>query len=197
MKAVLANPKRLKKVKEIHSGIKKLYKGLSLEEVMIVGFNWKRDKIDKVLNEHKELKEFFYKWDYNGDDYSLNSFRLYDQPAITRHARYRAVFLQNMRKMGYSLNNLSMEQLEEISCHSIGYATVTYAIKCYLIANYSKEEINSYQGIQSQTGPVINAVEKLYGTRMSNYSHTMLCNKLSNEIGISPTDINTSFYTMG
>jgi len=77
----------------------------------------------------------------------------------------------------------------------LGYATIAYAIKCFLLANYSDLEIDLYQGIQPQTGPVANAIEHLYGRHMSNYQHTMLCNFEAGEY--SSTFINTAFYTLG
>lgn len=209
MKAILANPKRVSEINKIHSEIKELFKWLTLEDVLIVGFNWNRDKIDTVMNNefdhkdldgpfaYKELKAFFYTWDWDGNE-QLSKFKCYNQPAICRHARYRAIFLQDMESKGYNLSKkLSIAQLEEISCYSIGYATVSYAIKCYLIANYDNEQIKEYRGIQAQTGPVNNSMEHLFGCCMSNYEHTIICNDLVIETGLSSTDINTAFYTMG
>jgi len=200
MKDILANPKRIAEIKKVHSVIKENYRGLSLEDVLIVGFNWDREKILNVTRDSKlyeSIKSFFYNWNYSDAD-KLSKFRLYNQPAICRHARYRAVFLQDMKSKGYDLGKkLSISQLEEISCHSIDYATVTYAIKCYLLANYSDKEIKAFRGVQPQTGPVNNSMEHLFGCEMSNYKHTTICNDLHTETGISPTDINTAFYTMG
>jgi len=122
MKRVLTNPKRVEEVTNIHSSIKALYKGLTLEQSLITGYNWKRDKIESVIlsNKYTKLRNFFYKWDYSNPDRSLNTFRLYDQPAITRHARYRAVFLQDMIKKGYNLSlELPIATLEEISCYAV------------------------------------------------------------------------------
>lgn len=204
MKTILANSKRVKEVSKIHSEISQLYKGLSLEDILIVGFNWNRKKIDEVMNDegqffYRHIKKFFYEWDYVNKEGTLSQFRLYNQPAITRHARYRAVFLQDMKRKGYDLSKeLLISQLEALSCYSIGYATITYAIKCYLLSTYLYTDwVHRYNGIQPQTGPIHNANELLYGFRMSNCEHTNMCNLLSKELGLSSTYINTAFYTMG
>jgi hypothetical protein len=203
MKAILANPKRSLEVTSIHNSIASTFGNLSLEDILIVGFNWKREKILKVYNNdtpflYRHIKKFFYEWDYNNSTGQLSQFKLYNQVAITRHARYRAVFLQDMKRKGYDLSSrLSITQLEELSCHSINYATVTYAIKCYLLANFTSEQIETYKGIQPQTGPVHNANELMFGSKLSNYEHTVRCNLFAEELELSSTYINSAFYTMG
>ena len=103
---ILNNETRQKQVTRTHRELGDMFSGLTLEDVLIVGYNWPRHKIEKVMNDrplYKKLKKFFYRWDYTGDDYQLSDFKLYNQPAITRHARYRAVFLQDMKKKGSAL----------------------------------------------------------------------------------------------
>jgi len=103
-----------------------------------------------------------------------------------------------MKAKGYNLGSrLSITQLEELSCYSIGYATVTYAIKCYLLANFTSSQIELYKGIQPQTGPVHNANQLLFGSKLSNYEHTVRCNLFSSELNLSSTYINSAFYTIG
>lgn len=200
MKAILANQKRTLEVNKLHKEIATMFGGLTLEEILIVGFNWKQEKIAKVMSspEWKDIVSFFYNWEWYGDE-QLSKFKLYNQPAICRHARYRAEFLQDMKNKGYDLNKkyISLPQLEEISCLSIGYATVTYAIKCFLLANYNEDGIKAYKGVQPQTGPVHNASEHLFGHKFTNYQHTTLCNDLALDTDLSPTFINSAFYTIG
>lgn len=200
MKAILANPKRVSEVKNVHSSIATTFKDLTLEQILIVGFNWPVEKIQDVIFSHKYelIKKFFYEWDYMKGKEQLSKFKLYNQPAITRHARFRAVFLQEMKVKGYELNKkLTIPQLEEISALSIGYATVTYAIKCYLLANFNEDGIKAFKGIQAQTGPVHNSLDHLFGHKFTNYQQTVLCNDLALDTGLSATYINSALYTMG
>lgn len=42
MKAILANSKRVLEVNSIHQSIKSTFRDFSLEDILIVGFNWDR-----------------------------------------------------------------------------------------------------------------------------------------------------------
>lgn len=189
------------KVNETHAGIREMFKGLTLEEVLIVGYNWKASKINVVVNDAtflNDLKAFFYSWQYEKTKETLASFRLYDQPAITRHARFRAIYLQDMKRKGYDLSDKqSLPQLEMLSCLGAEYNTVLYAIKCYLLANYTDEEIQTYQGIQPQTGPIYNSVSKLFDCEDTTMDHMKRCTEIAYEIDESTTYVNTALYLMG
>jgi len=45
MIAVLANPNRILEVNSVHNSIATTFKNVSLEDVLIVGYNWNREKI--------------------------------------------------------------------------------------------------------------------------------------------------------
>ena len=199
-RAIFANDVRVSQVERTHKELGDIFEGLSLEETFVVGYNWKREKILDVKNSGKlkELIDFFYKWDYHNSSKQLSSFRLYNQPAITRHARFRAEFMRKAKAVGYDLSKpINVTKLEELSYLGAEYATVLYALKCYALAHYNERLIEQYKGLQPQTGPVYNANDVLFGKNLSVTEHTKHCNDIAVAIDKSPMFVNTAFYFMG
>jgi hypothetical protein len=93
MKDVILNEKRKNEVEKIHSKIKSTYEGLSLETILVLGYNWSESKINDIAfsETYEDLRKFFYVWDYNKSEGTLKDFGLYDQPALHRHAKFRAM----------------------------------------------------------------------------------------------------------
>ena len=199
---IFTNEKIKAKVQNTHNAINHIFEGLTLEEVLVVGAKWNKSKI-KMIKDSGQLDkiiEFFYEWDYEGSNESLTEKfpALYNMVEICGYAKWRAKYMQRMKKIGYDLSrpNRTVAELEEMVLYAGDYGSVTYAFKCFLIANYTTKEVNSYKGIQPQTNPVSQTVGYLFGKSENQYRHTVRCNQLANEVGISPTAINTTLWVM-
>jgi hypothetical protein len=194
---VLANEVRTKKVSDAHRALREQYFGLTFEDILILGYNWNREKIDRIMgDEIVSLRRFMYVWEYETGEMKLKDYGLYNTLALA-NARYRAVFLQKLVRMGYDLTKkLSIKDLEEISKLAENSNTVLYAIKCYLLANHGSN-LMKFKGLQPQTGPVHNATKKLFCVKDSNKEHMNRCNTLAKELNVSSTFINTSMYFLG
>lgn len=199
-KAIFRNPVRAEQVKDTHKGLRNTFRNLTLEEVLTVGYNWERAKIEQLKADGTldKLIFFFYGWDYDKSTEQLSSFKLYNQPAITRHAKYRARFMRLARSMGYELDKfIPVEKLEMLSFLGADSNSVLYALKCYALGNYDLEDQNRYMGLQPQTGPVHNANRLLFGKDLTVREHTDKCREIGTTISRSPMFVNTAFYFMG
>ena len=202
LKQIFTNKLISKKVHDTHFSIQTQYADLTLEEVLVVGPKWNREKIERLKNDGtlKKLIKFFYDWKYDDDEKSLTTAfpRLYNVVEIAGYARWRAEYMQRMNLIGYDLSsNRCIESLEDIALYGGDYTSVSYAIKCYLLANRTIKEIDEYKGLQPLTRPVQDAVKTLFGISESQYRHTIRCNLLSAEARKSPTFINTALWNMG
>ena len=200
LNSIFTNDAIKQKVHDTHAVIKTTFKGLTLEQSLVVGPMWSREKIDRLMDDGtlNKLIEFFYEWDYDNGSKALKDFGVYNSNEIVAYAKWRAKYMQRMVLVGYDLSHeRSIEGLEEVALHGGEYASVSFAIKCHILGNFKPSEYKEYKGLLPCTSPVRKAVKALFGEDESQYRHTLRCNQIGSEIGRSSMFINTVLWNLG
>lgn len=177
-----------------HALLKQKYATLSLADILTVGITWTHAKIVSQTPNLPSHYAFLLNWHYSNPLTNLSSLNLYNRTDIY-NARPRAEFLRKIQPKFNLSSPLSLEHLEAVSYEAYEYATVLYAIKCYVIAN---DLHPLYKGLQPATQQ-IKAFFAMYNSAHSisntEATHHGLIMSLRNNV--DPTTMNTLMYLVG
>lgn len=194
-------------VAETHKEFRDRFKDLKLSfrEFMIIGHTWKHDKLVRLNDQNmlEVLAIFFKTWKYDQSDEMLSDFELYNSREI-QNARKKANYLRRLA----ALNDLSvdhwidqkepmpLEMVTKLSLEAHDSPSIVYAIKMYLLANFSEEDLEDYWGILPMTGPVHKVLYRFFDLDGSQYDQTIFCHVLAQECDVTPMYINTALWLL-
>lgn len=205
--SIFLNPKILKEVNRVEESLA-LYPVENLMEALIVGTDFSLEKVEALMKRkvevitylsgsiNQETKELEYS---HGD---WRKFGVYNTGAC-RYMAIRSEFVVSILNDYPELvkpladNNIKKHQLERISRLPMAtdYPNIAWSIKLLAL----RKGWSNFEGIQANTTPCRKATEYLFNKSYcgDQFGHTLLCQKISTEIGIPLMKVNTILWAMG
>lgn len=209
IKQIFTNPKIEQEVKEIHDYLESLQMG-TLFEFFIMGMSWSREKCQHIFKDRTVEVAKIKSYMLNGLSGDFKQFGIYTMPECSGYMWRRSDFIHSLYKeygqnkfdkifnTGTVVNPLAvtMAEIREISIRAIAYPSLVLPIKLFLIKHKMTED---YDGIQAYTTPVDRATQFLFNINFNGdqFRHTVFCREIAQEIGRSPTFINTVLWKIG
>lgn len=184
---------KLEQIEKIHKGFRNS-PCKTLRDEFLMG-EWSNEKKKNILEDtvkYQAMKEYM----ASGESGNYKQFGVYTKIEcmyIYKRGDYLPIIERDHPGL-LDAPHPTVGSLIDVSLICRHFPSVLLPIKAFVLKENLEAE---YTGIQPATKPVRRGMARLFGVIDDYWDHMLMCNRLAEEWGVTPTHVNTFFWLLG